>query len=101
MATKRTAKAVGVIKKASNIYKGMKKEYQKNLQGNIRNGMNITSAAKKASKSYKSKYGANARTRWENALTLASAERKTKSTKPRKARMPKRVKADWEKMFRF
>ena len=91
---RKSAKATSVVKRASTILKGIKKEYQKDLQSNIRKGIAITTSAKKAGKSYRDKYGATPTTRWHNALKQASATTAKKSTKKVvKIAMPKPKKA--------
>lgn len=74
---KRTTKAIGVVRKASKIYKGMKKSYQTDLQDFIGGGASVTRAAKKASTKYKKKYGATKRQRWENALSQAAGRKRS------------------------
>lgn len=79
---RKSAKATSVVKRASTILKGIKKEYQKDLQSNIRKGIAITTSAKKAGKSYRDKYGATPTTRWHNALKQASSGAKATNIKP-------------------
>lgn len=80
---RRTAKAVGVVRKASSIYKGMKKSYQTDLQDFIGSGLDITKAAKKAGTKYRKKYGATPRKRWENALSQAAGRKRRRVSKMR------------------
>lgn len=71
MATRKSTSGKRLMKQASAILDGQKRNWKNIFASSVKNSKNPIEGARKASRKYKSMYGSTAEIRWKNAIKKA------------------------------